>query len=152
MVIRPLEIQNAYATYDETTRIVHVTYRGSLDSEVSSAVYEWLNRLIEMVGAEAIFGQIWDFRNVDQFMPDNLQDARKNSRIMNLKQNTGRFPVAMVGTSACSSGAPAAASSGSVFACLREYGPGSSSSPGRDASFFMRLRGSRPSGIKCSPR
>ena len=37
MVIRPLEIQNAYATYDETTRIVHVTYRGSLDSEVSSA-------------------------------------------------------------------------------------------------------------------
>lgn len=96
MVIRPLEIQNVYATYDETTRIVHVTYRGSLDSEVSSAVYEWLNRLIEMVGAQAIFGQIWDFRNVDQFMPENLQDARKNSRIMNLKQDTGRFPVAMI--------------------------------------------------------
>ncbi|MCA9893610.1 MAG: hypothetical protein KC615_11545 [Anaerolineae bacterium] len=96
MVIRPLETNTAYATYDETTHIVYVTYRGSLDSDASSAVYEWLNQLIEMVGTESIFGEIWDFRNVDQFMPDNLQDARKNSRIMNLKQNTGRFPVAMI--------------------------------------------------------
>lgn len=96
MVLRPLEHEQAYATYDDTTRIVYVTYRGLLNAEASTAVYSWLNQLLEMVGAEAIYGEIWDFREVEQFMSDNLQDARKNSRIMNLKQDTGRFPVAMV--------------------------------------------------------
>ncbi|QPC82976.1 hypothetical protein G4Y79_00965 [Phototrophicus methaneseepsis] len=96
MVFRPLEHNQAYANYDDTTGIVYVTYRGNLDAETSTAVYSWLNGLLNMVGAESIYGEIWDFREVEQFMPDNLQDARKNSRIMNLKQDTGRFPVAMI--------------------------------------------------------
>ena len=41
-------------------------------------------------------GEVFDFRDVTQFMPDNLMDARRNSRRYNVKNDVRRLPVAMI--------------------------------------------------------
>ncbi|PJF33434.1 MAG: hypothetical protein CUN57_02205, partial [Phototrophicales bacterium] len=43
-----------------------------------------------------IDGEVFDFRGVDTFGPDNLFEARKKSRGFNLKQNVSDIPVAMI--------------------------------------------------------
>lgn len=96
MSLPTLEIEKASATYDEDTRIVFISYRGDLDGETSTFVYNWLTKIIEAVGIENIYGEIFDFREVEQFMPDNLMDARRNSRRYNMKNNVKKLPVAMV--------------------------------------------------------
>ncbi|MCU0513362.1 MAG: hypothetical protein MUE40_12425 [Anaerolineae bacterium] len=95
MASQPLETPGASAYYDSETRIVHITYRGYLTSEASSVVYAWLKKLVEEVGEENIYGEIFDFRPVLEFMPDNLMDARKKARGLNLRMEL-LFPVAMV--------------------------------------------------------
>ena len=96
MSVSTLDIEKASATYDEDTRIVFISYRGMLDGETSTKVYNWLSDLTESVGIENIYGEIFDFREVEQFMPDNLMDARRNSRRHNMKNNVKKLPVAMV--------------------------------------------------------
>jgi len=96
MTYPPLSQENAEARYDADNRIVFVRYHGALTADASSAVYEWLETLIRTYGSETIYGEIWDFREVTQFMPDNIMDARKNSRRINLRMDTKSIPVAMV--------------------------------------------------------
>jgi len=90
-----LHIDKAHAHYDPESRIVYVTYRGLLTSEDSTKVYHWLHELMVQLGSENLHGEIWDFRDVQEFLPDNLMDARKKSRGLNLRINVG-FPVAMI--------------------------------------------------------
>ena len=47
------------------------------------------------LGSENLYGEVWDFRDVQEFLPDNLMDARKKSRGLNLRINVD-FPVAMI--------------------------------------------------------
>jgi hypothetical protein len=91
----PLDIQNAHAHYDSEARIVYVTYHGLLNAETSTTVYHWLHELMLEQGSETVYGEIWDFRDVQEFLPDNLMDARKKSRGLNLRISVD-FPVAMV--------------------------------------------------------
>jgi hypothetical protein len=94
MPIPPLEHPNASAYYDEQTRIAYITYRGSLTAEASVAVYDWLGDLTQMEGL--IYGEVFDFRPVQEFAPDNLMEARKKSRRRNLRSNIHHLPVAMI--------------------------------------------------------
>ena len=96
MSIPTLDIEKATAIFNADERIVMVTYRGLLDGETSTQVYNWLADLIETIGIENIYGEIFDFRDVQEFMPDNLMDARRNSRRHNLKNNVKKLPVVMV--------------------------------------------------------
>ncbi|MEM6282446.1 MAG: hypothetical protein AAF787_09665, partial [Chloroflexota bacterium] len=66
---------------------------GTLFIEVA---YKWLGDLIVCIGTERLYGEIFDFRDVRSFSTDNLIDARKKSRKMNIMMNTQDFPVAMV--------------------------------------------------------
>jgi hypothetical protein len=91
----PLDIPNAHAQYDAESRIVYVIYRGLLSAEASTQVYHWLHDLMLELGSENLYGEVWDFREVQEFLPDNLMDARKKSRGLNLRINVD-FPVAMV--------------------------------------------------------
>lgn len=93
--MEPLELDNAHAFYDAESRIVYVTYSGYLMAEHSTHVYNWLHDLLQEIGTETLHGEIFDFRDVDEFMPDNLMDARKKSRGLNLRINVD-FPVAMI--------------------------------------------------------
>ncbi|MCS6836747.1 MAG: hypothetical protein NZ750_12115 [Anaerolineae bacterium] len=94
MAIPPLQHPNASASYDAATRIAYITYKGFLTAEASTAVYDWLADLAQTVGI--IYGEIFDFRQVTEFMPDNLMEARKKSRRRALKPQTQAVPVAMI--------------------------------------------------------
>lgn len=92
----PLEHNNARAAFDADSRLVVVTYSGELDAATTTAVYEWLAGLAESQGIESLRGEIFDFRQVTEFMPDNLMAARKNSRRLNLRHDVQNLPVAMI--------------------------------------------------------
>ena len=94
MTIPPLERENATAHYDEETGIAYINYMGFLDADASVAVYEWLADLDEVV--EDLYGEVFDFRQVTEFMPDNLMEARKKSRRRNMRQDVHTLPVAMI--------------------------------------------------------
>lgn len=96
MSIAPLEMEKASAYFDDESRIAFVKYSGVLSAEESTAVYDWLADLVEAVGLEGIYGEIFDFRKVQEFASDNLMQARRNSRRYNMRNNVRRLPVAMI--------------------------------------------------------
>ena len=96
MSITALEHPNAKAHYDDEHGIVYVTYTGLLTAEASVAVYDWLGDLIAEVGIDMMYGEVFDFRDVEEFMPDNLLEARRKSRGYNLRNNVKKLPVAMI--------------------------------------------------------
>jgi len=96
MAIVPLKEEKVTARYDEETNTVYITYNGSLGAEDSGAAYKWIDTVIHEVGIENVYGEIFDFREVYEFLPENLMDARKKSRRMNMKNNIRNLPVAMI--------------------------------------------------------
>ena len=96
MTVTPLETSTATARYDEEHNIVWVTYRGLLDAEATASVYGWLADFFDEHDNKAIDGEVFDFREVETFGPDNLFEARKKSRGFNLKQDVSTLPVAMI--------------------------------------------------------
>ncbi|MCA9915514.1 MAG: hypothetical protein KC496_19305 [Anaerolineae bacterium] len=96
MVFLPLQHPKATARYDEETGIIYVSYTGLLDGETSTAVYNWLGDLTDAIGIEQLRGEVFDFREVTEFMPDNLMEARRNSRRYNLRNDIKRLPVTMI--------------------------------------------------------
>lgn len=96
MPIPQLAHECASARFDEETGIVYIAYQGLLDNTASTAVYDWLGDLINSIGIDKIYGEIFDFREVAEFMPDNLIDARRNSRRYNMKNDVKKLPVAMI--------------------------------------------------------
>ena len=96
MSIQPLDTPNASAQYDEEHNVVRVTYRGVLGADATISVYHWLAEFFAIRDNNDIRGEIFDFREVQSFGPDNLFEARKKSRGFNLKQDISELPVAMV--------------------------------------------------------
>lgn len=96
MTVATLEKENVMGHYDADKRVVFVMYSGVLGADASSAAYDWLADVIEDVGIENIYGEVFDFTQVRQFQPENLVDARKHSRKLNLRVNIHETPVAMV--------------------------------------------------------
>lgn len=92
----PLQSEHVDATFDEETAIVYIRYHGELDASASQAAYGWLEGLLKQVGSQSIYGEIFDFTKVTGFLTENIVDARKNSRKMNLMMDTHHFPVAMI--------------------------------------------------------
>ena len=96
MEYEQLQLERVSAYFDSDRKIAHITYSGILDADDSAAAYKWLNKLIDTIHIENIYGEIFDFREVKQFQPDNLIDARKHSRKLNLRVEIHGTPVAMV--------------------------------------------------------
>lgn len=96
MAHEALESLNASARYDEESDLIRVTYRGVLDATATATVYSWLAELFKTLDADRVRGEVFDFREVTVFGPDNLMEARKKSRGFNLKMDTSHLPVAMI--------------------------------------------------------
>ena len=96
METEKLEQERVSCYFDEDRKIAHIVYSGILDADDSAAAYKWLNKLIDKIRIENIYGEIFDFREVKQFQPDNLIDARKHSRKLNLRVEIHSTPVAMI--------------------------------------------------------
>jgi hypothetical protein len=94
MAVTPLEHPNAKAHFDEDTRIAFIRYSGYLTAEVSTVVYDWLADVNQAYGVP--YGEVFDFRDVTEFMPDNILEARKKSRRRNLRGEVHHMPVAMI--------------------------------------------------------
>lgn len=91
-----LAIDRASAYFDPEEGIAYITYSGSLDGEVTVQVYDWLSALYDKVGLENIYGQVFDFRAVENFDQSNLTTARRTSNRMNMSKDTSQFPVALI--------------------------------------------------------
>lgn len=96
MSIAPLEHEQTTASYDAESKIAFIKYQGVLTADDSTAVYDWLADLVEAVGLTNIYGEIFDFREVTEFAPDNLMEARRNSRRYNMRNRVRHLPVAMI--------------------------------------------------------
>jgi hypothetical protein len=96
MNIERLDREHVKAHYNSEQRVAYIAYRGILGAGASNAAYTWLEDVISSVGIDNIYGEIFDFTKVTQFQPDNLIDARKNSRKLNLRVNIHNTPVAMI--------------------------------------------------------
>lgn len=91
-----LKIDQAEAHYDQTTRIARIAYKGRLHGDVTVAVYGWLDTLYNAFGTEGFAGQIFDFRQVEEFERDNLVTARRTSSKMNMLFDTSQIPAALI--------------------------------------------------------
>lgn len=96
MVINHLNQQQVSGVYDTTQSIAYITYQGVLSAKESAAAYKWLDQLIAKIGTDTLRGEIFDFSGVKVFTTENLIDARRASRKMNIMHSTSTFPVAMV--------------------------------------------------------
>jgi hypothetical protein len=96
MAITELKTEKADARFDEESRIAYIEYRGILTAEESLAIYDWLADLVQELGIENIYGEIFDFREVSEFASDNLMEARRNSRRHNMRNRIRKLPVAMI--------------------------------------------------------
>lgn len=96
MLIQPLETDNATVKYDEERNVIWVKYRGLLDATATAKVYSWLAEFFNAQDTNVVYGEVFDFRDVETFGPDNLFEARKKSRGFNLTQNVSDLPVAMI--------------------------------------------------------
>lgn len=96
MAIEPLKQDTVDAHLDADSGIVYITYRGVLSADVTTAVYNWLADVVQAVGIENLYGEIFDFCKVTEFLPDNLVAARRRSRRYNMRHNVRRLPVAMI--------------------------------------------------------
>jgi hypothetical protein len=94
MSMPPLNHTNASAHYDSEKRIAFIRYHGLLTAEASVAVYNWLADINTQEGV--LYGEVFDFRDVLEFMPDNLMEARKKSRRRNMHSEMHHMPVAMI--------------------------------------------------------
>lgn len=96
MNVESLQVEQATAYFDEERRYIRVAYRGSLGSDVTVQVYDWIDRVVKQIGVDGILGEIFDFSEVTEFQPENLQTARKTSKRMNVRLDTSSLPVALV--------------------------------------------------------
>ncbi len=64
---QPLTSTQVSARYDDKTRIAYISYSGIIGAEETDKAYDWLEDLLEQVGVETLYGQVWDFRSVREF-------------------------------------------------------------------------------------
>jgi len=96
MIAHKVDTEQVSAIFDEDSSIIYVTYYGALTGEGPKIVYGWLDELYEEIDVNSIYGQIFDFRQVEEFAQENLKTARKTSNRMNMKIDTSHVPVALL--------------------------------------------------------
>ena len=98
VVIDQLEKVHVECHYNAEKRIAYVTYKGILDADASDSAYDWLYKLIGNIGVDHLYGEVFNFRGVTVFTTENLIDAMRKSRKMNISitAKTRLFPVAMI--------------------------------------------------------
>ncbi|MCU0499394.1 MAG: hypothetical protein MUF87_18745 [Anaerolineae bacterium] len=98
MAIIPLETDRLSCSYNETERILYVTYRGILSPDVTQSFYQWLHGVIRNNPLEVsrARGSIYDFRQVTSFDNRNLTAAQRQSEQLNMRVDVSSHPVALL--------------------------------------------------------
>jgi len=96
MIAHKVDTEQASAHLDDENSIIYIVYYGILTSEGPKIVYSWLGELFEEIDINSINGQIFDFRQVEEFAQENLKTARRTSNRMNMQIDTSHIPVALL--------------------------------------------------------
>lgn len=98
--VPPLEGENYAARFDYDESIAYVTYKGTLNSAATNAVYAWMGASMRGAGesAKGIKGCMFDFRQVTDFDSQNFLTARAKSISMRLEMSDliQQIPSALV--------------------------------------------------------
>ena len=93
MPVNPLDAEQIKAVYDDTSRLMRVTYFGDLAEETPQLFYKWLDQLHEAIGIKNVHGAIFDFRKMTKFHESNLSSTVKESRSANRNIDMSHLPV-----------------------------------------------------------
>lgn len=100
-MVEPIKGSNYEAYFNFEEGIGYITYRGTLTSEATETVYNWLRSSLQNTPVEAraqIKGGIFDFSQVQDFAPPNLPTVHRKGR--KFRREMGQIiiniPVAMV--------------------------------------------------------
>ncbi|MCU0480514.1 MAG: hypothetical protein MUE54_04795 [Anaerolineae bacterium] len=93
-----LHTPNIDGFFDETSRILRVTYRGVMTAQVTRDVYAWIGRLIVAADGNVnlALGSIYDFTDVTQFDSLTLSTTQRSSQAVNRDAELRYHPVALV--------------------------------------------------------
>jgi hypothetical protein len=91
-----LDTPNIRAYFDEERGISLISYKGLLDSTVTTQLYAWVRELLPLLSPDATRGVIFDFRQVTQFASGNISTARDQSKQINQNQDATNHPVALI--------------------------------------------------------
>ena len=97
-MVERLDTPGVSGYFDEADKLLKVTYRGVLTSDVTSLMYRWLGRLISTAEGDIseARGSIYDFRELTYIDIANLLAAQQNSTHLNVKFDMRNHPVALV--------------------------------------------------------
>jgi len=93
MTVTPLDAEQIKARYDETSRLLRVTYFGDLAENTPALFYQWLDHVDATIGIKNVRGVILDMRKMTKFHESNLSSTVKESRTMNREVDMSHLPV-----------------------------------------------------------
>ncbi len=82
--------------FDEATSIAWAIYRGPMTASLTIRAYQAMAEIVSVIGAEAIYGAIFDFREVTNFESYTLSTVMRESKKANMKFDFSHVPVALL--------------------------------------------------------
>jgi len=76
--------------------IIHVTYRGVVDSQLTQQAYNWRKQFYQTMPLHYVRGEIFDFRDVTDFMPGHLQTVQQASSAIHRIVDLSNIPAALI--------------------------------------------------------
>lgn len=95
-IFATIDPTKAECRYDAEKRLLHVNYLNELTSEITAQVYSGIMKLLGTVGAEAIRGGIFDFRQVKRFHYGNVSTVQRSSTSLNVNYDMSHIAVALI--------------------------------------------------------
>ena len=100
-----IDSENLVTRYDLDKRIAYITYRGTLNSQITSQAYRWIATLSQAVRPVVRgYGCIFDFSQVTSFQLGNVQTVQQESREINQRYDYSTVPVALIADTAYQEG------------------------------------------------
>lgn len=76
--------------------IIHVSYRGVIDSHLTMQAYNWRKQFFQTVPINYVRGEIFDFRDVTDFMPGHLRTVQQASSEIHRMVDLSNVPAALI--------------------------------------------------------
>jgi hypothetical protein len=96
MILPALETERVKAHFDPSQGISYIQYSGDVDGNDTRQVYSWVRELLTVIGDNATYGVIFDFREVTHFATDNMAATRRETKKINTERDNSNHPIALI--------------------------------------------------------
>jgi hypothetical protein len=96
MAIPPLVSETVNCHFDEASHYVMLTYSGDVPATGPAMFFEYLFKVIQDVGVDAVHGTIIDMHNLTNFPVFTLNSGVRNSKAANQDEKMTLIPVVCV--------------------------------------------------------